>query len=178
MTRHILSAYQADIQERLEGLEPANANGYQVDVEEIEPGWVVEDDNVWVEAFSGRHGSWPVLGYRFTTPGGVIVISGDTAPYAGMVENYQGCDILVHEVYSWAGLQKRPAAWQRYHTAVHTSTKELAELAVAVQPKLLVLYHQLLWGQTEEDLIREIKQIFRGEVVSGHDLDVFELGID
>jgi ribonuclease BN (tRNA processing enzyme) len=81
MTHHILSPYQADIQERLEGLEPANTNGCQVDVHEIEPGRVYDDENVCVDAFSSNHGSWPVLGFRFTTPDGIIVVSGDTAPY-------------------------------------------------------------------------------------------------
>jgi len=176
MTHHVLSAYQADIQERLSGLEPANANGYQVDAHEIEPGRVYEDANVCVEAFFANHGSWSVLGYRFTTSDGVIVVSGDTAPYEGIIENYQGCDILIHEVYSWSGLQKRSTAWQQYHASVHTSTKELAEIAAAVHPKLLVLCHQLLWGQTEEYLVQEIKQDYSGNVVSGHDLDIFDLG--
>jgi hypothetical protein len=37
----------------------------------------------------------------------------------------------------------------------------------------LVIYHQLLWGASYEDLVAEIKEGYAGEVVSGRDLDVF-----
>ena len=38
---------------------------------------------------------------------------------------------------------------------------------------LLVLYHQLLWGATEQDVLSEISQRFKGKVVYANDLDVF-----
>ncbi len=176
MTRHILQAWQADIQERLTGLEPANSSGYRVEVTEIEAGRVYQDALLRVDAFPARHGSWPAFGYRFTTPNGIIVVSGDTAPHPQSVEFYAGCDILVHEVYSQTGFQTRPALWQRYHASVHTSTKELAEIARRVQPDLLVLTHQLFWGQSAAGLAAEINQAgYNGKVVSARDLDVFQL---
>jgi hypothetical protein len=37
-----------------------------------------------------------------------------------------------------------------------------------------VLYHQLFWGATDEDLVREIRAAgYQGRVVSGRDLDVY-----
>lgn len=51
----------------------------------------------------------------------------------------------------------RSPEWQAYHRQHHTSTRELAEIAARAQPGLLVLYHQLYWGATDEDLIREIR---------------------
>ena len=50
---------------------------------------------------------------------------------------------------------------------------ELGEIAKRTQPKLLVLYHQLFWGATEEDLLREIRTRYDGPVASGRDLDVY-----
>jgi len=173
MTEHILAAYAQDIKQRLYGLEPANERGYQVQVQEIEPGLVYQDANVSVEAFPVQHGSWPAFGYRFTTPDRVIILSGDTAPFAGLVDHYRGCDLLIHEVYSVAGLTTRPPAWQTYHTRVHTSTRQLAEIAAQVKPELLVLYHQLFWGVSEAELVAEIRERYEGAVVSGRDLDVF-----
>jgi ribonuclease BN (tRNA processing enzyme) len=176
MTEHILAAYQQDVRERIQGLESANPTGYEVIPTEIEPGVAFEEADLRIEAFQANHGSWSAFSYRFVTPGGTIVISGDTAPYDGMAENYAGCDILVHEVYSWAGFQELPRAWKRYHAHVHTSTKELAAIAAQARPGLLVLYHQLPWGESEESLIQEIKASYSGSVVSGRDLDVFEPG--
>ncbi len=173
MTGHILAAYEADIRERIEGLEPANPIGWQVEAHEIEAGFVYQDDNVRVEALPASHGSWPAFSFRFTTADRTVVISGDTAPHDQMLRYYVGCDLLVHEVYSTAGFARRPANWQRYHSAVHTSTHDLARVATAVRPGLLVLYHQLFWGETPVNLLTEIAQIYDGPVVSANDLDVF-----
>ena len=173
MTDHILAAYEADIRERIDGLEPANVTGWQAQVHEIAAGFAFEDHNVSVEALPANHGSWPAFSYRFTTADRTVVISGDTAPHDQMLRNYAGCDVLVHEVYSTAGFARRPANWQRYHAAVHTSTQELAHVATAVQPGLLVLYHQLFWGETPDSLLAEIATIYDGPVVSANDLDVY-----
>lgn len=173
MTEHLLNAYAADIAERVHGLEPANETGCQVDIHEFEAGEVHADENVAVTAFAVRHGSWPAFGFRFTTPDRIIVVSGDTAPFDGLVDHYAGCDILVHEVYSEAGFAGRPPAWQRYHASVHTSTRQLAAIAAQVQPKLLVLVHQLHWGVSDEQLLAEIRDRYDGAVVSGKDMDVF-----
>jgi ribonuclease BN (tRNA processing enzyme) len=174
MVTHLLAAYDADVRVRLEGLEPANPDGYKVNVHEIVPGLVYEDANVRVTAFPVTHGSWDyAFGYRFETADRVIVISGDAVPSESVVEQCGGCDILVHEVYSQAGFERRDPVWQRYHANSHTSTVQLAALAARARPALLVLYHQLYWGVSDEELLAEIKIGYDGAVVSGRDLDVF-----
>jgi ribonuclease BN (tRNA processing enzyme) len=174
MTRHLLAAYREDIKVRTEGLEPANKTGYKVHAHEIKPGIIYRDQNVTVKAFLVRHGSWKeAFGYRFETPDKTIVISGDTAPTDSIVENCQGCDVLIHEVYSQAGFARRPLVWQTYHSHFHTSTRELAEIASRAKPKLLILYHQLFWDTTEESLLEEIRQLYSGQVVSGKDLEAY-----
>lgn len=173
MTRHLLTAYQDDIRERIEGLEPANPGGFQVMAREVTPGLVHQDEKVTVRAFAVSHGSWPAYGYRFESADRTVVVSGDTAPTDELADHYAGCDVLIHEVYSTAGFATRPPAWQRYHASVHTSTAELAAIAQTVQPELLVLVHQLTWGVSEDALIAEIRAAgYRGDVISGRDLDV------
>ena len=174
MTRHLLQAYREDIHVRIYGLEPINTTGHRVRAREIRPGVVYKDENVTVKAFPVRHGSWKsAFGYRFETPDRAIVISGDCRPSPSIIENCNGCDVLIHEVYSQAGFLKRQPEWQKYHSNFHTSTKELAQLAARAGPKLLILYHQLFFGVTEADLLREIQQDYKGKVVSAHDLDIY-----
>ncbi len=173
MTDNIISAYQEDINERINGLEPANKTGYKVLVQEFKTGIFYTDSNVRVEAFPVKHGLWKAYGFKIYTPDKVICISGDTAPYVKLIEYYQGCDILIHEVYSLSGFKRRPSKWRKYHSSVHTSTYELAELATKAKPKLLILYHQLFMGVSEEDLLREVKDYYQGEVVSGKDLQIY-----
>ena len=174
MTQHILEAYQMDRGARVCGFEPINAEAYGAVCHEIGPGKVYEDERVKVEAFSVEHGeSWLALGYQFTSADRRIVVSGDTAPKESLIDQWRGCDILVHEVYSHRAFQKRSPKWQHYHSHMHTSTRELAEIARRVQPGKLVLTHLLLWGATEEELVAEIREGYSGEVICGQDLGVY-----
>ena len=175
MIEHVLAAYAEDIELRLHGSQPQNPTGIEVTAHEIGAGEVYRDEHVTVTAFAVPHGEWKhSFGYRFDTADRSIVISGDTTPSEAVVEACSGCDVLVHETYAKVGLDRRTVDWQAYHTRAHTSGVELGELAARARPKLLVLYHQLLWeGATEEDLLAEIRQNFDGDVVSAKDLDVY-----
>ena len=177
MAAHIEDAWREDIHMRLFGLEPRddNADAYRALVTETTGGVVYEDDNVRVTAIPVLHGSWPhAFGYRFDAGGRVIVVSGDARPSESLVEACDGCDVLVHEVYSAEAFRRRPPLWRAYHARAHTSTVELAELATRARPELLVLYHQLYWGATDADLVREIREAgYGGRVVSAVDLGVY-----
>ncbi|GBD31373.1 Ribonuclease Z [bacterium HR33] len=175
MMRHIELAYREDVRRRIEGLQPQNQTGWRAVVREISPGLVYRDEKVEVTAFLVEHEDWPLaFGYRFDTKDRSIVVSGDARPSESVVQACRGCDILVHEVYSAEAFRRREPEWQRYHAAAHTSAVELAALARRAQPKLLVLTHLLLWGQTPAGLLEEIRQAgYDGAVAVGRDLDVF-----
>lgn len=174
MVDHVLAAWEADIRRRIDGLQPQNATGWQVVVQEVTPGVVHRDSTVTVTAVPVDHEDWPqAFGYRFETADRVIVISGDARPSESLVTACAGCDILVHEVYSDRGFAARVDEWQRYHAAAHTSASQLGALATRANPELLVLYHQLFWGTPEEELVDEVRSAFNGRVVSGKDLEVY-----
>ena len=172
MTRHLEQAYAEDVRVRIDGAEPANETGYKVAAHEVAPGIVYRDSNIVVRAFAVPHGDWrTAYGYRFDGGGRSIVISGDTHPSDVVVRACNACDVLVHEVYSAERFKTRPADWQRYHAAAHTSTTELAALATRARPKLLILYHQLYWGTDDDGLLRELRAAgYTGDVVSARDL--------
>lgn len=174
MTNHLKQAYAADIQIRTGGLEGLNDAGLAVDVHEIEgPEVVYKDANVTVRSIIVKHGSWPqAFGYAIDAAGRRIVISGDTMPTKSIVEACNGCDVLVHEVYSEDRYELVFGSSRgQYHRSFHTSTRELARIAAEARPKLLVLYHQLYFGVPEEvDLVKEIHREYKGAVVNGADL--------
>jgi ribonuclease Z len=177
MTEHLKQAYAADIKIRTEGAEGLSKQALTVNVHEIAAaGPVYRDANVTVRALSVPHGSWPqAFGYAINAAGRSIVISGDTAPSEAIAEACQGCDVLVHEVYS-ADRFNLVLGPERgaYHKAFHTSTRELAELASKSKPKLLVLYHQLYFGPRDAvDLEKEILRSYQGSVVNGRDLTAY-----
>jgi ribonuclease Z len=181
MTDHVLAAWADDINIRNGPIEKDlpehGTNGYRVNTHEISPGVVYKDGNVTVTAFTVKHGEWGprAFGYRFQTADRTIVISGDTSPSESVVEQCNACDILIHEVYTEAGYAKASPEWQRMRRAYHTSSRQLGELATRARPGLLILYHQSyqFTESTEDDLMREMRAVYRGRFVSGHDLDVF-----
>ncbi len=158
MTKHVLEAWQRDIEIRTQGLEQRHA--LVVRAHDVKPGVVYKDERVTVTAFRVAHGQWPeAFGYRFDTPGKSIVISGDTSPSEEIVAHCQPCDVLIHEA--------------KYHT----STSELAEIANRAKPGILVVYHTSGKGPNgpipDEQLLREIQRTYHGKVVIGHDLEVY-----
>ncbi|MHA1962644.1 MAG: MBL fold metallo-hydrolase [Candidatus Thorarchaeota archaeon] len=176
MTDHILAAYESDIQGRINGPEPAIPEAYIVKCHEFKDstqGIVYQDDNVSVEAFPVIHGPWSAYGFKFVTEDKTVVVSGDTAPTPTVIEKARGCDVLIHEVYSAAELRKRSPEWIAYFTSMHTSTRELAEIATQARPKQLVLYHQIQGSKSDQELLSEIQEIYDGKVISGKDLDIF-----
>lgn len=186
MASNLLKAYSADIAIRTGDIEHSNTTGYKVNVHEILPGVVYKDANVAVTAFAVHHGKWAhAYGYRFDTPDRTIVISGDASPNRAIIDNCHGCDVLIHEVYTNASFDLVSAEWKQYRLAYHTSSKELAEIAAAAQPGLLIIYHRCNPGcdqartdecrqaGSENQVLKEIRQNYNGHVVAGHDLDIY-----
>ena len=174
MTDNLLEAYKQDIHYRVFGSEPANNAGWRVNVHEIDEGVIYTDENVKVEAFNVVHGTWPnAYGFKFTTPDRIIVISGDTTPCENILKYAEGADILIHEVYYQKGYDIKPESWKHYHATHHTSTIELGEIAQKTKPELVVMYHILYWGASDNDLLQEIATVYDGKVVVGKDLGVY-----
>jgi ribonuclease BN (tRNA processing enzyme) len=183
MTRHILEAYSEDIRIRRQDKRalgrPNEVDGYRVNAHEIVPGIVYKDANVTVTAFPVNHGDVPgAFGYRFKTPDRTIVISGDAAPSQTVIDLCNGCDVLIHEAYSLMTYNDVARPYQEYRQKHHTSSRELAELATRARPGLLILYHRANPGgvgrpNPEEVLLEELRALYSGKVVTGHDLDVF-----
>jgi ribonuclease BN (tRNA processing enzyme) len=186
MVAHILQAYDVDIKVRTEGLEHSNRTGYKINVHEITPGVVYKDANLTVKAFNAYHGSPKnTFGYRFETPDRVVVTTGDSTPNSEVLQNYDECDVLIHEAYTQASFEKVSPEWKQYRKMFHTSTRELAEIASKVKPHVLVLYHRGNAGcdqartqdcrdaGSEGQMLQEIRELYKGKVTAGHDLDVY-----
>jgi len=171
MADHIIKAYQPDIDYRIFGTQPQNDKGYKTIFTSIEEGTIYEDSNISVTAFLNDHGDLSdSYGFLVKTKDKTILISGDTGPSKNLIKYGKDIDILVHEVYSQAGFEKKEPDWKIYHKAHHTSPSELAKIANQLKPKTLVLSHILFWGSTEEEILLEIKREFKGNVILANDL--------
>lgn len=176
MVDHITQAYSEDVRVRIEGAEPANATGWQTVVTETEGGIIHNANDLMVEAIPVCHGGWDTaFGYKFTSSGKSIVISGDTTYCPALEQAAHGADILVHEVYDEEALAKRTPDWQAYHKAAHTSATDLGKLAANANVKMLVLHHQLVWSGSKEAVLANIAKHYSGPIVWGEDLMTFKV---
>jgi ribonuclease Z len=119
----------------------------------VAPGPIVDEDGLVIRAFAVRHDPvTPAYGYRFDYRGRSVVVSGDTAPDAGVANAARGADVLLHEAQAnhlVAMIGEAAAAANRPRVAkimadipsYHTSPVDAAKLANDAGVKLLVLYH-------------------------------------
>ncbi len=170
----IIDGNDEDIRERIASAGGPSPNGYKANVHEIGEGEVYKDARITVRAFAVPHSAWKyAFGYRITTPDRTIVISGDARANPAIARECNGCDLLIHEVYSDSGFKTMSAARQPYHAQAHTSATQLGAIATAARPGTLILYHQLYFGASDDRLVAEVRSTFAGRVVSAKDLQRF-----
>lgn len=171
----LLEMIAVDTDFRINGRQPvANPGGFKVTPLTIEPGILLEKEDLLIEAFTVNHGDIePAYGFKITTDDLSLVISGDTAYSDAVAEKAQGVDLLFHEVISLQGLLRNSPEFQRYHNSGHTTSEELARLANIARPELLVLYHGLFYGTEEDAVLDEISAIYDGEMILADDLEIF-----
>jgi ribonuclease BN (tRNA processing enzyme) len=170
------------------GLDFDRPEGYFV-VPAVEPFVVrpTDGNGVTVTATLTQHAPmYPALAYRFDTPDGSVVFSGDTGPSANVERLAAGADILVHEVIDVAPLLERLRAMTNYETVKtqlsrsHTPVDQVAGIAHRAGVGTLVLSHLVPGEGTHtpsewEALARAGCPEFTGEIVCGIDLDEFAL---
>jgi ribonuclease BN (tRNA processing enzyme) len=143
-----------------------------------------DDHGVTVSAILVQHAPvFPALGYRFDTPHGSVVFSGDTGACENVVRLARGADVLVHEVIDIdrmsARLERLPNrdAVRNHLLSSHTSPEQVGDIATRAGVGTVVLSH-LVPGDlepTEDEWEARVRPNFGGEVLCGVDLD--ELGL-
>ena len=127
---------------------------------------------------------FPAFGFRFDTPNGSVVFSGDTGRCDNVVRLATGADVLVHEVIDVDLLPERITRLPNYEAvrnhlaSSHSSPAEVGDVASRAGVPTVVLSH-LVPGDVEvgeEAWEAQVRPHYDGEVVCGVDLDEFALG--
>jgi ribonuclease BN (tRNA processing enzyme) len=163
-------------------------------------GLVYKDDKIRVAAAenshyhlmrSQYHAMMKSYSYRFETPYGAIVFTGDTGPSTAAEALAKGADVLISEVEDLEAVEegeKSPAArpgnapgngdvMAEHMRKEHLSFKALGELASKAQVKALVLYHYV-GGEDGARFAAGVKQYYSGPVFAGEDLARYCLGAE
>lgn len=120
---------------------------------DVPPGPVWNRDGLVITAFLVDHTPVkPAYGYRIAYKGRVVVVSGDTATSAAVVQAAKGADVLIHEALQPrliagitdgldAAAQPRTAQITRDILNYHTTPEQAADLARKADVRELVLTH-------------------------------------
>jgi ribonuclease BN (tRNA processing enzyme) len=100
--------------------------------------------DITVKATLVPHGiCFPSYAFRFDTPQGSVVFSGDTAPSPNLIALARGADILVHEAIDLAYFKSHGLAANFLHHAEtsHTDVRLVAGIAQQANVKTLIVSH-------------------------------------
>ncbi|MCA9860947.1 MAG: MBL fold metallo-hydrolase [Thermomicrobiales bacterium] len=141
------------------------------EVTELEPGNVVKGENWTVTVAEGWHVQ-PYLrcyGYRLEADGKAFVYSGDSGGVCPeIVELSRGADVLVHMNHYFSGTE--PTEIYRKTCGNHIDTAKVARDAGVGTVVLTHMLEQIDQPGIRERIIREMAEIFDGDIIWGEDL--------
>ncbi|WP_219416735.1 MBL fold metallo-hydrolase [Pseudonocardia nigra] len=201
MTAHLRNAFATDFNDRARDSNYTLPEGtFDVQDIDIAPYWQVDpagvpprlhepipvwqDGDVRVTAtLVDHHPTAPAFAFRFDTPDGSVVVSGDTAVSENLIDLARGADHLVHEVidpeFVEQLVQSLPREQQdplrahllESHTTIEQVGRDVAEPAGV---KTLVLNH-LVPGDNDPERWKQAQNGFSGTLIVGEDL--MQLGV-
>ena len=114
------------------------------------------------------------VAYRFESPEGSIVVTGDTAPNPQLVELARGANVLLHMCHFLNDVETDPRL-----TSSCSGHLDAARTAAAAGVETLVLIHlteQIARPGIRERMVAEAAAVFSGTIILGEDLMEIPLG--
>jgi ribonuclease BN (tRNA processing enzyme) len=159
-------------------------------------GMVYHDDRIRVTAAENTHyrlipakyrASMKSYSYRFETPYGAIVFTGDTGPSTAVETLARGADVLISEVEDLGAIENeaRGAVEKVPNGRIllahmrmeHLSMKDVGELASKAQVNAVILHH-FVAGEDGQAFVAGVKKYYSGPVFAGADLARYCLGLE
>jgi ribonuclease Z len=178
MMSHLKQAFEYDVKIRIQN-DGASPEGVALLAEDIREGVVFEKGGVKVTAFEVDHAPVkPAFGYRIDYAGRSVVLSGDTRVSENLVRHAQGVDVLVHEVFAPATLERAgvPPGRAKNILDYHTTPEQAGQVFARVKPKLAVYSHICMPTATEQDLLPATRKTYAGPSQLGEDLMSITVG--
>lgn len=182
---HVLDIYELDIQDRITHngrvqMPQNNVIGFDAQVK-LAAVWQKETPRglVIVESILVHHEPIePAVGYRITTPDGVVAISGDTVVCDEIAELAQGAAVLVYEALRFSafdGLSEN----RKFILDYHADTKLIGAQVKDLDVDTLMLTHLIPAPKTDVDKEAFISEIrdggYEGHLIISDDLDTVHL---
>jgi ribonuclease Z len=145
----------------------------QIEIVEVAPGVVFDEDGVRIVAASTDHRpAEPTVGYRIEFEGKVVVVAGDTVPCAGLDELCRGADVYVQTVLRDDLVRLVPMPRFVDTIDYHSTVVQAAQTATRGGVGTLVLTHQIPTPApgSAEEWAAAARDHFAGDIICGEDL--------
>jgi ribonuclease Z len=144
------------------------------------PEVVYDENGVKITAFPVPHSIYGAVGYRLDWKGLSMVFAGDCEPSTLTVENSQGLDVLIHEIFNppetymeklnWTETMAKMVAW-----TMHTSPEAAALVFEATKPGLAVGFHSMVAPGTPQPLYDTLRAGYQGPFVVAQDFTIINV---
>jgi ribonuclease Z len=145
----------------------------QVDVTEVAPGTVFDEDGVRIIAAATDHRPVePTVGYRIEHDGRALVIGGDGVPCAGLDDLLRGADVYVQTVLRDDLVRRVPSPRFADTIDYHSTVVQAAQTAARAEVGTLVLTHQIPTPApgSADEWVAIARSHYDGEIVFAEDL--------
>ena len=166
------------------GIAVPKSDGYEINVHEFDyrlnPGIAYQKNGVVIKHFPVAHSIDGGVGYRVEWNDFCVVIASDTRPTKFYYENYQQCDIVMHEAGPDPGVfaETMGVTIERANSMIassHTLPVALGKLFSLTKPRLGVATHILVNANTVLPTVDGIRKYYDGPLVIAQDFMVFNV---
>jgi ribonuclease Z len=141
---------------------------------------VYSSNGVTITAFPVPHGIYGAVGYRLDYAGMSVVYAGDCEPSTITVDNAQGVDVLIHEIFNppemyvknmgWTEIQAKIVAWTK-----HTSPEAAAKVFARTKPGMAMGFHALVAPGTPQPILDGVRTGYDGPFTLAQDYTVINV---
>jgi ribonuclease Z len=180
---NILKTYEWDVEVR-RGTVPVSGMSYNIHEFDYSKTQIIYDENdVTVTSFPAVHGIDGAVGFRLDWNGLSMVFSGDTKPSKFFVENAQDADIVIHESFATAETLVDKLSFSEDNAVnisefLHTPPKGTAVVFDMTNPRLAVMYHQIIDSDVVRSTFDEARQVYDGPTLFAQDLTIMNITPD
>lgn len=171
----LMTLWRPELEQRIAHERRPSTVALELEINEVEPGIVLRDDDLTVIAVAVRH--QPVkaaYGYVFTSGRQKVAFSGDTAFCPELILAAKDANALVHECFIHREMLALPGVRGpetiENVASYHTLSTEVGKVAAQARARCLILNHFVPVAFDAGNLLAEVRADYDGPVLIGEDL--------
>jgi ribonuclease Z len=144
---------------------------------------IYDEDGFSVVSFPAIHSVDGAVSFRIDWKDITVVFSSDTNANTFLIENSQDADLFILETFPSTEMYAKKFGWpvelvKKTVSVVHTQPDKAGLVFEITEPKMGVLYHQLLDEEVAQDTFKELRKNYAGPATFAEDYTTFNITPD